>query len=137
MAAYVLVQVSVTKPEQYETYKPLAAAAVQQYGGKYIVRGGTASDLEGSRPYPRIVMIEFPSAMNACLAVVEMPLSPRPGQSSALPSLRVGIDFGEVVEENGDLFGDPVNVAAHICKRANPGGIAEQSVKRFEMIADC
>jgi adenylate cyclase len=69
------------------------------------------------------VMIEFPSAMNACLAVVEMPLSPSPGQAIALPPLRVGIDFGEVVEENGDLYGDPVNVAAHICKRANPGGI--------------
>jgi len=65
MAAYVLVQVNVTKPEQYETYKPLAAAAVQQYGGKYIVRGGAASDLEGSRPYPRIVVIEFPSAEQA------------------------------------------------------------------------
>lgn len=65
MAAYVLVQVNVTKPEQYETYKPLAAAAVQQYGGKYIVRGGAASELEGSRPYPRIVVIEFPSAVQA------------------------------------------------------------------------
>lgn len=65
MAAYVLVQVNVTKAEQYETYKPLAAAAVQQYGGKYIVRGGTASDLEGTRPYPRIVVIEFPSAEQA------------------------------------------------------------------------
>jgi uncharacterized protein (DUF1330 family) len=65
MAAYVLVQVNVTKPEQYDVYKPLAAAAVQKHGGKYIVRGGAAEDLEGSRPFSRIVVLEFPSVAQA------------------------------------------------------------------------
>ena len=65
MAAYVIVQVNVTNLEQYESYKALAAAAVQKHGGKYIVRGGAATDLEGSRPYPRIVVLEFPNAAQA------------------------------------------------------------------------
>jgi uncharacterized protein (DUF1330 family) len=65
MSAYVIVQVNVTKPEQYEEYKKLAAIATQTHGGKFLVRGGTATDLEGSRPYPRLVVIEFANATQA------------------------------------------------------------------------
>ncbi len=65
MAAYVIVQVNVTQPGPYEAYKALAAAAVQQHGGKYLVRGGAATDLEGSRPYPRMVVLEFANAGQA------------------------------------------------------------------------
>lgn len=65
MSAYVIVQVNVTKPEQYEEYKKLAAIATQTHGGKFLVRGGAATDLEGSRPYPRLVVIEFPSSDQA------------------------------------------------------------------------
>jgi uncharacterized protein (DUF1330 family) len=60
MPAYVLVQVNVTDPDAYDDYKKLAQAAVQQYGGKYIVRGGAAEDVENERPYPRVVVLEFP-----------------------------------------------------------------------------
>lgn len=67
MAAYVIVQVNVTNPEQYEEYKKLAAVATQKHGGKFLVRGGAAIDLEGSRPYPRMVIIEFPSTDQAKL----------------------------------------------------------------------
>lgn len=59
MSAYVLVQVNVTDPAKYEEYKKLAAAAVAKHGGKYIVRGGDAEDLEGARPYPRVVILQF------------------------------------------------------------------------------
>ena len=59
MAAYVIVQVDVTDAAKYDEYKKLAAAAVEKYGGKYIVRGGQAEDLEGQRPYPRLVVLEF------------------------------------------------------------------------------
>jgi uncharacterized protein (DUF1330 family) len=61
MAAYVIVQVTVTNPAKYDEYKPLAAAAVEKHGGKYIVRGGKAEDLEGTRPHARLVVLEFPS----------------------------------------------------------------------------
>lgn len=37
--------------------------------------------------------------------------------------LRIGIHLGEVVFENGDVFGDGVNIAARIQAIANPGSI--------------
>jgi len=61
MSAYVIVQVSITDASKYDVYKPLAAAAVEKHGGKYIVRGGEAEDLEGKRPHARLVVLEFPS----------------------------------------------------------------------------
>jgi uncharacterized protein (DUF1330 family) len=59
MSAYVIVQVNVTDAAKYEAYKSLAAAAVEKHGGRYIVRGGEAEDLEGTRPYSRLVVLEF------------------------------------------------------------------------------
>lgn len=59
MSAYVIVQVDVTDAAKYDEYKKLAAASVEKHGGKYIVRGGNAEDLEGTRPHPRLVVIEF------------------------------------------------------------------------------
>jgi uncharacterized protein (DUF1330 family) len=62
MSAYVLVDVEVTGAEQYDRYRPLAAASVEQYGGRYIVRGGSSEVLEGDRVPHRLVVIEFPDA---------------------------------------------------------------------------
>ena len=44
------------------------------------------------------------------------------GQGVCL-ALRVGLHFGPVVEEDGDLFGDTVNVAARMTSIAAPGQI--------------
>ena len=38
-------------------------------------------------------------------------------------SLRIGINLGDVIEEDGALFGDGVNVAARLQSLAEPGGI--------------
>ena len=46
MAAYLLVDCEVTDPKQYDNYKRLAQAAVAQYGGRYVVRGGETVVLE-------------------------------------------------------------------------------------------
>jgi uncharacterized protein (DUF1330 family) len=59
MAAYVLVEVDVTDPEAYETYKTLAAAAVTTHGGRYIARGGATELLEGDVEPQRLVVLEF------------------------------------------------------------------------------
>src|SRR5262245_44444132 len=37
--------------------------------------------------------------------------------------LRVGLNLGDVVVEDGDLYGDGVNVAARLEAMADPGGI--------------
>ena len=65
MSAYVIVDVEVTDPVQYEDYKKLAAATVEAYDGRYIVRGGTAEQLEGDRTPNRIVVLEFPTVNRA------------------------------------------------------------------------
>lgn len=65
MAAYVIVDIEVTEPVRYEEYKKMAAPTVSAYGGRYIVRGGTAETLEGSWVPGRLVVLEFPTAERA------------------------------------------------------------------------
>ncbi len=62
MTVYVLVDVDVTDAARYDEYRPLAAASVEQYGGRYLVRGGPAEVLEGDRVPQRLVVLEFPDA---------------------------------------------------------------------------
>ena len=62
MPAYVLVDVDVTDPDRYDRYRPLAAASVEQHGGRYLVRGGASEVLEGDRRPNRLVVLEFPDA---------------------------------------------------------------------------
>jgi uncharacterized protein (DUF1330 family) len=59
MAAYFFAEIEITNPEGYETYRPLAAAAVAQYGGRFVMRGGTTEAMEGDWPVRRRVLIEF------------------------------------------------------------------------------
>lgn len=59
MAAYLVCDINVTNPTQYEEYKRLAQAAVAQYGGRYLARGGEKVVLEGSWQPNRVVVLEF------------------------------------------------------------------------------
>jgi uncharacterized protein (DUF1330 family) len=60
MPAYVLVDAKVTDPSQYEEYRKVAPAAIARYGGRYLVRGGATTVLEGEWQPNRIVVLEFP-----------------------------------------------------------------------------
>jgi uncharacterized protein (DUF1330 family) len=60
MPAYVIAQVNVTDPAKYQEYAKLAGPANVKYGGKFLVRGGKKTVLEGNIPYERIVINEFP-----------------------------------------------------------------------------
>ena len=46
----------------------------------------------------------------------------RPALRTAL-QLRIGVNLGDVIEDNGDMFGDGVNVAARLEAMAEPGSI--------------
>ncbi len=59
MAAYVLAQIDVHDPEGFQRYREKVPATIEQYGGRYIVRGGDLQSLEGEPPAPRVVIIEF------------------------------------------------------------------------------
>ncbi len=65
MKGYVLAEVEVTDPALFETYRPLAAAAIAAHGGRYLIRGGAAERVEGTHPDRRIVLLEFDSPERA------------------------------------------------------------------------
>ena len=63
---YLIVEVKVTEQDAYARYKTLAAAAIAQYGGRYLVRGGAVEVLEGPwQPPERLVIVEFDSVEQA------------------------------------------------------------------------
>ena len=51
MSAYVIVRVHVSDPAQYEKYKALSPAAIEEHGGSFVVRGGASEVLEGCLLY--------------------------------------------------------------------------------------
>ncbi|MCL5110854.1 MAG: DUF1330 domain-containing protein [Chloroflexi bacterium] len=61
MPAYVIVQIDVTDPAQYEEYKKAVPAAIHAYGGRYLIRGGVVEVLDGRHDGRRLVMLEFPT----------------------------------------------------------------------------
>lgn len=64
MSAYWIVRVAVRDADKLGAYAPLAAAAVNTYGGKYLARGGTHESTEGT-DYPRNVIVEWPDLATA------------------------------------------------------------------------
>jgi uncharacterized protein (DUF1330 family) len=65
MTAYVIVEVSVHDPVRYEDYKRMSRPAVEACGGRFIVRGGAVTTLEGDWDPQRIVILEFPDVAAA------------------------------------------------------------------------
>ena len=65
MAAYVIADIEITDPAGYEAYRPLAAASVARFGGRFLARGGKTVLLEGAPAPERIVVIEFADAAAA------------------------------------------------------------------------
>jgi uncharacterized protein (DUF1330 family) len=60
-AAYLVAQIRVTDRERYERYRAGVPAVIQNYGGRYLVRGPDVEVLEGSNDGRRLVILEFPS----------------------------------------------------------------------------
>jgi uncharacterized protein (DUF1330 family) len=65
MPAYVFADVQVTDAARYERYRALTPAAIAHYGGKFLVRGGATTVLEGAWQPNRVVVIEFPDVATA------------------------------------------------------------------------
>jgi uncharacterized protein (DUF1330 family) len=66
MTAYVISEVEFLDDRLIETYRAIAQATIEQYGGQYIVRGGEVELVEGERnPARRFVIVEFPSMERA------------------------------------------------------------------------
>ena len=61
MPAYVIVEVDVQNPTEYEDYKKQTPPSLLPFQGKFIVRGGKTEILEGDWHPKRIVVLEFPT----------------------------------------------------------------------------
>jgi adenylate cyclase len=89
--------------------------AIARLGGRVV---GSAGDS---------LLVEFASALSAVECAVEM--QDRLGTFNAdLPAdsrmeFRIGVNLGDVIAEDGTIYGDGVNVAARIEKLAAPGSV--------------
>ena len=73
------------------------------------------------------LLVEFGSVVDALRCAVEVQRE-MPGRNTGFPpdsriEFRIGINMGDIVVEDGDIFGDGVNVAARLEGIAVPGGI--------------
>jgi uncharacterized protein (DUF1330 family) len=63
--AYIISNVRVTNPTQYEEYKKLSTLAMQAHDAEVCVRGGAAQVIEGDWQPDRLVVLKFPSVAKA------------------------------------------------------------------------
>jgi adenylate cyclase len=95
--------------------RDLIEPKVQEHGGRVFKTTGDG------------FWAEFPSPVEAvrCALEVQEAISAEIAQEPSGPlQLRVGINLGDViVEEDGDVYGDGVNVAARLQQLADPGGV--------------
>ena len=99
------------KTHRQELIDPKAA----QYNGRTIKLMGDGA------------LMEFPSVVEAVAFAVEVQLAMGERNAGLTEDrqilYRVGINIGDIVVENDDIFGDGVNVAARLEGLAEPGGI--------------
>ena len=83
------------------------------------------------------LLVEFPSVVDAvrCAVEVQREMALR---NTAVPQarrieFRVGINLGDVIIDEHDIYGDGVNVAARLEALADPGGICVSRVVRDQV----
>jgi adenylate cyclase len=74
------------------------------------------------------VLVEFPSVVEALECAIDIQRAMAERNANLSPDqrmdFRIGINSGDVVSENDDIFGEGVNIAARIESLAQPGGIS-------------
>lgn len=107
--------------DEEETLRRLAS--YRQVTDDFIARsGGRIFNTAGDA-----VLAEFPSAVESVRCAIDIQESLRTRNMAYPPSrqmaFRIGITIGDVVERDGDLLGDGVNIAARLEGLAEVGGI--------------
>ncbi|WP_397543175.1 DUF1330 domain-containing protein [Roseovarius salis] len=64
MTAYIIARINVTDPDDYATYASQTVALAEKYGGRFLVKGGPQTQLEGNSP-DRHVIVAFPNRQAA------------------------------------------------------------------------
>ena len=80
------------------------------------------------------MLVEFPSVVNAvaCAADIQRRMRER---NADVPEdrrieFRIGVNLGDIIFEDNDIYGDGVNIAARIESIARPGGVAVSGAVR-------
>jgi adenylate cyclase len=73
------------------------------------------------------LLVEFASAVDAARCAIEVQRS-MAEQNAAVPQVkriefRIGIHVGDIIIDDGDIFGDGVNISARLEGIAEPGGV--------------
>lgn len=99
-----------------DQHRRLVQTLVEQYHGRWVEETGDET------------LSIFPSSLDAvhCALAIQASLADEPAFS-----LRIGIHIGDVLERDGRLIGDAVNIAARIRPLAEPGGVCV-SVRVYE-----
>ena len=63
--AYIIVNSTISNPEQYAAYRQVASKAIEAYGAEVCIRGGAIEVLEGDWTPDRVVLLKFPSTQRA------------------------------------------------------------------------
>src|SRR6266571_1184959 len=83
------------------------------------------------------MLVEFHSVADAVLCAVEVQRRMARRNADVSPArwiqFRIGINLGDVIFEEDDIFGDGVNVAARLEMLAEPGGICVSSAVRDQV----
>jgi adenylate cyclase len=78
------------------------------------------------------MLVEFQSVVDAvrCAVAVQQAMAERDAEipEGRRLEFRVGINLGDVIAEEGDIYGDGVNIAARLEALAEPGGICVSAI---------
>jgi adenylate cyclase len=83
------------------------------------------------------MLVEFPSVVDAVRCAVEIQRSMVDRNAEAPEdtriTFRIGINLGDIIVDDGDIYGDGVNIAARLEALAQPGGICISRVVRDQI----
>ena len=83
------------------------------------------------------MLAEFPSVAEAAQCAIEIQAEMVKRNEGIPPArwmqFRIGINLGDVIDEDGDIFGDGVNIAARLETLAEPGGICISGAVRDQL----
>ncbi|MBS7791419.1 DUF1330 domain-containing protein [Roseococcus sp. SDR] len=60
MAAYLIANITVKDPARFAEYREKVAPMIAAHGGRYLIRGGAVTVVEGEPGLDRVVVLEYP-----------------------------------------------------------------------------
>ena len=107
------------------TYRTMFAGVTSRHGGRIVNMVGDA------------VLAEFPSSVDAVRCAIECQETAG-SHNRAYPDdrrmdIRIGVTLADIMDQDGELFGDGVNIAARLESLAPPGGICVSQTVREQV----